>query len=187
MRLPRCEQPAGYAVTEARGRDAGEQALGNLFDASSQQAERLECQQRRGSCQWRAGGEPNENPQRGPSFGRAGLHRMSEQSGKPPSGQCDRNGNDPKRDQNRGAPLQAVTAFANPRVEHRPFRAQFDRESPQRVHPKEGIEHAGGAGEQLSGIQRVPLLRHALAQLIRSEREDLGLLQFTVELAELLR
>ncbi len=62
LRLPRCEQAAGYAVSETRRRDAGKQPFRDLFDAGGQKAERLECEQRARSCQWRAGGEPNEHP-----------------------------------------------------------------------------------------------------------------------------
>src|SRR5262249_1251142 len=64
---------------------------------------------------------------------------------------------------------------------------QLDREGAQGILPEEGIEHAWTARKQLSGVQRMAFLRHALAQLVDPEREHLRLLQFTVHFAELLR
>ena len=75
-------------------------------------------------------------------------------------------------------------AFVPPGLQQRSCAVKLDRQGAERVRPEERIERARGSREQLAGVKGVALLGHPLAQLIDPEREQAGLLQGAVELAE---
>src|SRR5262249_4086749 len=96
---PGRKQPASHAIAECRSRNARNKSFANLFETDGQQPQRIKSEQSRGGRQRRARRKPHEYPQRRPSLGRWRVRRVSDQSGKPPSGQSDRKCNESNYDQ----------------------------------------------------------------------------------------
>ena len=184
LRIFRRKEPARDAVAEGSRGNAGDKSLGNLLDPKWQQPERIPKQQDRAARQRCARSEPNEHPQRHPSFRRARVGWPREQPQKPPSGHSDRDGGDQQRDQRDRRNGCSVPSIRHPSFKQRARPLQLDRQRIESIQPEEWIEHARTAREQLAGIQGMALLGHPLAQLVDPDREHTRLFQRAVELAE---
>ena len=180
------KKPARNAMAKSGRGHARDNPLSNLFETNGQQPERGQSQQCREARERRPDRKPDEDPQRGPCLGRAGIRRFPDQAWQPPSGQYDHDCDDDDDDQGRSRPAGAGMMLA-PGVDQRLYAAQLDRQRAINFGPERRIEYAGASREQLVGIQRVAFLGDTITQLVGLDREHAGLFQLTIDVVEFVR